>query len=111
MFYRLCNNYFDKPDDYEYNSVYFFMSLRMLYEKLYNNFAMFGTDDQSLVFEKINLYNSIIRPYDGFPTPVIENFCDIMLDNSIPSVVNILIYYYLYEKKLVNRCYGGTFQL
>lgn len=67
------------------------MSIRVLYEKLYNHFAMFGPDDQSEMSVKLNLYNSIIRPYDGFPTLTIKNFCDIMLDNSIPRAVNILI--------------------
>lgn len=63
----------------------------MLYEKLLSNFAMFGRDDQSKSSVKINLYNSIIRPYDRFPTAVVRNYCDIMLDKSIPYVVNIFM--------------------
>lgn len=92
MFYRLCNNFFEKQ--------FASMNLPMLLEKFVYDFAMFGQFDQTKMPVKRNLYYSIFRPYDGSEIPVKRNFCDIMLDLSISTAVIILIYNYLYEEYL-----------
>lgn len=75
MFYRLCEYNLNTND-----SRFDIQDLSFLLESLSNNFAMCGHYDQA----KISL---------------IRNLYDIMLNESIPKAVNILIYcYYLYEK-------------
>lgn len=82
MFYRLCNhlNYGYERD----------LNMNMLSEKFANNFAIFRPHDQTTFSVNRTSYDNIFRPHIQPMKPVKINLCDVMLNESIPTAVNIL---------------------